>query len=374
MKCVCISCFDYYDIRMKKILQFFQDKNFDTTYIISDFNHFSKSYNDKECKYENTYKIHVPSYNKNLSVKRLYSHMYFSKKVYEKIVEIEPDIIYCIFPPNMLVRELDRYKKNHKSKVILDRYDTWPESFPVGKYERLLKIPFSIWRNLRDKHIDVADLLITVCEKGKIECNEKYPDKITKVLYPYIEPGMIPLYTFDVEEEITFGYLGNINFITNIPLLTNFLYEVSKYKKVVLHIIGGGQKLDELVDSLKNENIKVISHGPIFDEEKKNEIFSECDFGLNLPYEKINSAMALKYIEYLKVGLPIINSGVGDNYYITKENKVGFNINEDSIESLAKKLVKLSSEDINTIHNNCLLVYRNKFVEQKFEEIFKNIL
>lgn len=69
--CICISCFNYYDTRIKMIKSFFESKGYKVTYITSDYNHFDKSY--YTANYPDTIQVHVPKYSKNISFKRLLS-------------------------------------------------------------------------------------------------------------------------------------------------------------------------------------------------------------------------------------------------------------------------------------------------------------
>jgi len=46
-------------------------------------------------------------------------------------------------------------------------------------------------------------------------------------------------------------------------------------------LIGDGERKDWLLSVLKESNIKYTYFGKIFEEEKKKEILSKCDFGFN---------------------------------------------------------------------------------------------
>ena len=93
----------------------------------------------------------------------------------KEINEYKPDLVYCIVPPNSLVKEIGRYKnKNKKVKIIYDIYDMWPESFPYKSKNAIVNLAFKKWASLRDKYINYADLLIAVSQKEKEELDNKY--------------------------------------------------------------------------------------------------------------------------------------------------------------------------------------------------------
>ena len=56
--CVCISCFNCYETRMKGVVEYFNDNHYSTKYFISNFNHYDKEY--YTVNYPNTTQIQVP--------------------------------------------------------------------------------------------------------------------------------------------------------------------------------------------------------------------------------------------------------------------------------------------------------------------------
>lgn len=374
MKCVCISCFDHYNTRMGKVTQFFVSKGFETSYLITDYHHFKKMRYQASYPGMATIQVSVPKYEGNMSVQRLYSHFVFSNKVYKLLKKIRPDIIYCMFPPNSLVKKVSRYKKKTGCKLFFDCYDMWPESFPYGKIGRYLKIPFLLWGNLRDRYLDYADLIISVSEEGRDTLSKKVSGTPVSVIKPALSATDIPRYGFDITDEICFLYLGNINHIIDIKLGADLLSNIAKKKRVVLHIIGEGQYLDSFVELLRKSNIEVILHGVIFETEKKKDIFSKCDFGLNIPKEEIHSSMPLKAIEYMNMGLPFLNGGEGDITEIVEEESVGININREDIQQTVKEIIQLTNQEIRELSKNCVRCYEERFSNENYDEIFREYL
>lgn len=372
MKCVCISCFDYYATRMKNIIHFFEQKGYEVTYIITDFQHFSKE--KYKVDYKNTIQIKVPSYKKNMSLKRLYSHAIFSKQVHKLLNQIKPEFVYCMIPPNSLVKQVARFKKQFmNTKVVYDCYDMWPESLPCGKYKKIVSIPLFFWGRLRDKNIWSGNMLLTVSNAQKEMILKKNQCIPVEVMQPMILESELPDYSFDTDK-LTFCYLGNINHITDINLGVALLSELAKKKTVILHIIGGGQNLDEFSSKLKMNGVIVVKHGVTFDENKKRKIFEKCILGLNIPKAEIHSSMSLKSVEYMHMGLPYINSGEGDNYHIIDQAKIGFNVQPDNLHEIVKKLVEIETKDLIEMSKRCVLYYRDNFSNQKVEQYLGNLL
>lgn len=370
MKCVCISCFNNYDVRMKAVMDCFTAVGFNVTYVISDFNHYSKERFLFEK--DNIKQIHVPQYRHNLSIMRLLSHFYFSVKTKRILDEINPGIIYCMFPPNYLVSEISKYKLKRKVKVILDCFDFWPESLLGPTDRRVYKFPFSVWRNMREKNLRTADLIVCCTSQMKdYYAKQNYP---VQLLWPSISRLPIQVCKTDVSDSITFCIIGMINHIIDIELVIDFLGGIAASKKVNLHIIGEGDNLPMLESKLMVGGVNVIKHGVIFDFEKKWDIISQCNFGLNIPKEKINSGMALKMVEYLSFGLPVINSGMGDSKQLIAERHLGFNLNRSNCTEVARLILQITSDNIMAMSNNCNSTYETFFSGDNLRSFIRKLL
>lgn len=372
-KCICISCSNHYETRIRYIRDFFKNEDIDTIYITSNFNHFEKAF--YKVTYPMAIQIAVPAYKKNISLKRIWSQIVFAWKAYEQIRTINPDIIYCMFPPNSLVPLVARYRKNHMCKVVFDGYDMWPESLPVhGVIKKIITPALKIWAGLRDWYIEMADLIVVVSESFVETAQKKWPKVPVKLLLPGIVPSEIPSYSFDVSDHISFCYLGNINYITDIDLLVEILGRVKSRKKVELHIIGEGQRLDELLSKANNAGIICHPHGVLMDEKAKRDIYSSCNLAINLPKEEIHSTMSLKSVEYMAVGLPYINTGGGDNWEIVEQYNVGVNIDRNNLEKSVRAILELTGNKLEEMKENCISYSNYRFESQNFKEILAEVL
>lgn len=370
-KGVCISCFDFYETRMEGVISFFQNKGYNIDYLISDYQHYKKVY--FKADYDNCVQIRVPSYKNNLSLSRLMSHYVFSKKVYNYLCKEKPSVVFSQFPPNYLTKVLDRYKSRYDAKVILDCYDMWPESFPKKKLAFGLKPFFNLWASIRDKHISCADLILVVSQAHLDVVKTKWKGQKIKILKPSVKSH--PLNICDnLNDCLTFCYLGNVNYITDVELIIKTLSTIRKEKKVTLHIIGEGDNLPILVNGLNEAGVETVTHGVVFDQEEKNRIYSSCSFGINMPKKEINSTMSLKSVEYLSVGLPFINSAGGDSADFVNKYKIGVNIESDSIADSIIRLLSIDKNQIQSMHQNCILLYDQKFKIQNLGEIFDGII
>ena len=120
-----------YPIRVKYLIKYLESKKIKVTIVSADFDHRNKEYYNPENK--EILLIHVPAYSKNLSVKRIFSHIVFSEKCKNICEKIQPDLIYAITPPNFMFKTLCLVKKNRPNmKLIYEIEDLWPETIPLS--------------------------------------------------------------------------------------------------------------------------------------------------------------------------------------------------------------------------------------------------
>ncbi len=362
MNVVIINCFPNLEhSRTEPIRKILNAEEYNVFMITSDFDHFKKK--KLIIPDDGIIQVSVPSYKRNISISRIISHILFVKKTYSLLYKLEPDIIYVKIPPNLLIKSLYKFKKKKNVKIILDIYDLWPESFPNI---RKLTIPlFYIWKNLRDKYLFIADKIITECALYKEKLYLTNADVIYLAQEDYQN---FKLKKVTLNHQLDICYLGSISHLLDIPLTISFLKNLNVLKKIKLHIIGDGELRQRFLDELKNNNISYSYYGVVFDSQKKLEIMSKCQFGLNIMIDSAIVGLSNKSVEYFKTGLILINSIGYDTQNMINDYNTGFNICNENIEKVAKKVALLDAKQINDLKLNS----RNLFLKQFSEEVFKN--
>ena len=349
--------------RTELLKEYYTSKGFEVKTITSDFSHRSKTY----VKPDADTIIHVREYHKNLSVDRLLSHIEFSKGARKACESLNPDIIHCLVPCNSLVKELSKLKKrNNNMKLVFDIIDLWPESMPIKRFKGFF--PFKIWKNLRDKYLKFADVVFCECELYKQYIHRG------KVLYWTNGQNCLEMNPELKEDEISFCYLGSMNNIIDIDLITRFLEACSKRKKCVLHIIGNGEAKETLITDALCVGVNVIDHKEIYDQASKQEIFDECNYGINVMKPSVVVGLTIKSLDYMCGGLPIINTIQGDTKQFCEMWDIGFNLSEKNIKSIAKKVC---GEDLNIQlkrRHNIRNLYNTYFTKKCFFEMLDNTL
>lgn len=363
MNIVIVNCFDTYEQRADMLYRFFTGAGDKVRIYTSDFLHIKKKKRTEGKKDYNL--IPVKPYKKNLSFARLYSHRLFAKSVVRLLDQEKTDILWVLLPPNSLAKEIAEFKKDHPDvKVVFDVIDLWPETMPISN--KLKKLPFfALWAQLRDNSINKADYVVTECDLFRRGlCNVVSSDKLETI---YLAKNFRCNYEENItqEEGIALCYLGSINNIIDISVICKIISTLSHHTQVKLHIIGEGERLEELLQSTKKAGAEVIYHGAVYDWEKKNRIMSLCHYGLNIMKPFVTVGLSMKSMDYFESGLPIINNIRGDIWTFCEHDGIGINYGEHNWEKKALDL-KISRKEVRRFAEN-------NFSEQEFFHKLKKL-
>jgi len=131
---------------------------------------------------------------------------------------------------------------------------------------------------------------------------------------------------------------------------------------------------DWLLSALKENNIKYVYFGKIFEEEEKKEILSKCDFGFNGYKSNTEVALSYKSIDYLSYGLPLINSAKNDTRDYVEKYNIGFNYNENTVDQLIENLKTLKSKELEKMKKNAYQYFLENFTWDKYEAQMSGIV
>lgn len=345
MKAVVLTCYESNEERMKLVIKSLELEGFEVVSYTSNFSHIRKEYRNNIP--EGMIALNALSYKRNLSVSRLYSHNKFARDVFKRVRSDKPDLLYVIAPANSLVKEAYRYKNETGVKLIIDIIDMWPESLPISSRLKSL-LPFKLWKSYRSKYISCADRLITECNLYHEILRDEYKGKIYTLYWARNQKAV--RYELKLEDELSLLYIGSINNIINVDLMVKLVENYGK--KVTVHIIGDGENKTEMIDKL-NRVCEVIYHGPVYDADKKKEIFSRCHAGLNLYKNGLYIGLTVKSIDYFNFGLPVINNIIGDTSEFVNKYNVGINVDDNSILDFDRlKKMRMDNENIYELYED----------------------
>lgn len=374
-KALIFDVYDDYNIRIQYIEAALKRNGYDVNIYFADFDHVRKEYYQNKRIGVNY--IHVEKYEKNLSYGRIHSHARFADSCIEVIKKYENvDLIYCMVPPNSMVKAFSKYKKEHpKVKLWFDVLDMWPESLPASPVVKFLGTPaFSLWRNTRDDHLNDGDIITTECNLFQNEVKGCVDTHKLKTIY-LSQPDRVISRIPSLQDEIHFLYCGSINNIVDVDLMVSFLTQVNQKKKVTLDIIGEGEHRENFLSQLDKNHISYQFHGIVYDEMKKRDIYSNIHFGLNMMKDSVFIGLTMKSLEYLSHGIPFINNIKADTKELVEKEKIGLNLSRNAMDECIDTLVSMSDEEYRQVRKNTEKVFLEEFeekqVSKKLDEVIK---
>lgn len=363
-----------YTIRTSYIQKALIQHGYEVKIFVSDFSHMHKKYIEEKKK--DFIYLHAEKYEKNLSVQRMHSYARFAKDCVQKAEE-EPDVslIYVIVPPNSMVKHFAKYKKRHSEvKVWFDVFDMWPETLPVGAKIKKIAAPIlNQWRYVRDSYMDCADLITAECQMFQEEL-QKHTSHPIQTLRLCQKEERIPSFACSLQKEIRFLYCGSINNIIDIDLIVNFLSSLATRRSVFIDIIGGGEQKDSLLQKLQEVQIPYTYHGFVYDAEKKASIYCRDHFGLNIMKESVFVGLTMKSLDYMKYGLPLINTIQGDTWKAVHEEQIGLNIQNRTILDVVDSLLHMTDEQYEQCCKNVHTYFNTALEEKVFQKNVDTIL
>lgn len=329
MNVAIISCFDTFLDRQKALVKLFLDRGDQVTAFLSDFQHVSKSY--RTAGLDGFTLVHAVSYRKNLSLRRMYSHYVYASSIQRELEQGKWDLVWAIVPPNSLVKRCAEFKRSHpQTKLVFDVNDLWPESFPLGGLKKLP--PFQLWQALRDRNLPEADYIVTECNLFQKRLNLSQTERASTIyLCKPAEAFQLDRTPQLPEDCISLCYLGSINHIIDMDAIASILSSLQSLRQVCLHVIGAGERKEQLLAAAQKAGAKVVDHGSIYDTAEKQAIFNQCHFGLNVMKPTVCVGLTMKSIDYLAGGLPLINTIPGDTWDLIDQYGFGLNWSGEGI-------------------------------------------
>lgn len=372
MKVVIVNCFDPYEQRVDLVYQFFRDKGNEVRVLSSDFRHIEKT-KRTEPKEGYTFFAAEP-YHKNLSIQRMKSHIHLSRDIFAYVESQAEsiDLLWVLVPPNTFVKDAAKIKRNHPNiKLVFDVIDMWPETLPVGKIKNYY--PIKAWGTIRNNRINIADAVVTECSLYQDKLQKYVPCEKMKTLYLARKEKEFCSVPNLPENTISLCYLGSINNIIDIDEIGRIIQSFKKKSPVVLHVIGTGEKKQDLINMARSSGADVVDHGKVYDSKEKQQIFDSCHFGLNVYKPSVYIGLTMKSIDYFEAGLPIINTINGDTWEFIEKFQAGINIHTPQSNNINSSEYELNISYEEEMRSCSRELFDKMFSISAFENRLKDI-
>ena len=329
-----------------------KNRNINLEVITSNFSHRMKKTREKLKKNDNNYKITMisePGYEKNVSLKRFYSHYKMGKnlKKYLNNLSYKPDVIYCAVPSLDIAKVTAKYAKRNNIRLIIDIQDLWPEAFKmvfnVPVVSNIIFWPMKKQANYIYKN---ADDIVAVSETYAYRAsrvNDKYQHKLSVYLgtdLDYFDECKEKNKSIFDDNLVRIVYIGTLGHSYDIKCIVDAIKTLNdrKINNIKFIVMGDGPLKHEFENYAKQKNIYYEFTGRLPYEKMVGRLCS-CDIAVNPISHNAAQSIINKVGDYAAAGLPVISTQECEEYKnLVKEYEIGFNCENGNIQDIVEKL------------------------------------
>lgn len=329
----------------------------ETVLITSDFSHKFKKKKQQQVFPEEyaVQMVETPAYQKNISLKRLYSCSVFAKNL-RKALEAIPDLklVYCAVPSPDAGAVAARLCKERNIPFVLDIQDLWPDAFYMA-----LNIPV-VSNILFAPMKAVSDGLYRNTE-NVIAVSRTYVDRATKDIGHSAKRELVAflgtsLKKFDeaaqaaetVSEETPFtvGYIGTLSYSYDIPLVIEAVASLQEMgRNIRFLVMGDGPLRQQFEEFAAQKGIHAEFTGRLPYEEMVKRLV-QCQAVVNPIVKNSAGSIINKVGDYAAAGLPVVNTQECVEYRELVEGyNCGINCPVGQWEPVAEALEQLMDDE-----------------------------
>ena len=311
--------------------------NGEKTVVTTDFCHSNKKYySQKEIEKSGYNCLHVPSYGRNLSLARIWSHLVFAWRLRKFLNNLPtiPDRVYCAMPTSSAAFICAKYCHRKSIPFIIDVIDLWPDSLiPLTRTKKLLKVLVKPWSYMTRFAYHSADIIIAESrEYGSVASrfNNKaimYPIYLgVDVSYVKLILASNPIKLYKPKDEVWIGYAGNLGQSYDFDTLIDAVKALNGRYRYKLWFIGDGE-MHEYINSSIQKNLICAEITGYIPYKKLLGYLAYCDIAINIFKADTKVVHSYKFNDYAAMGCFILNSLEGETAEMIERYKVGLNFN-----------------------------------------------
>lgn len=337
-KTVLVSAFSNINIGANsRTLAIYNHLDGEKTVVTTDFNHGKKIYYDtEEMSHPDQINLHVPAYKKNLSLKRIWSHIIFARKVKKYLYSLndKPTAVYCAMPTSYAAYMCAKYCKKNGIKFVIDVIDLWPDSLlPLVKGKEIIKFFLFPWSYLTKYAYKQAGAIIG--ESVKYANEAKYYNTKASVHPIYLGVDVNLIKTVKEHNEISMekpdgeiwiAYAGSLGDSYDFDTLLNAVYSIHDKYKYKLWFIGDGVQHDKIEKTINEKGLNANITGFVSHDQLLGYL-SYCDIAVNIFRENTKVVYSYKFNDYVAMDCFVLNSLEGETADMVNSYKIGRNFN-----------------------------------------------
>lgn len=356
----------------------------DSVTIAADFNHPAKDYYPKELSNDKRQiLLHVPSYKKNLSIGRIWSHLMFSWKL-KKYLELNPEkpqVIYCAMPTSSSAYVCAKFCKKHGIKFVVDVIDLWPDSLlPLIKGSSIIKVILFPWTYMTRYAYRNADVIMGESMAYAQEA-KKYNNKAPVFpIYLGVDVDYInsvkSLRAIKLEkpkDEIWIAYAGSLGNSYDFESLLDAVKGIQGQYKYKLWFVGDGVRRKEIEDYIEANSLKAEITG-FLPYEQLLGYLSYMDIAVNIFRANTKVVYSYKFNDYVAMDCFVLNSLKGETADMVDKYQIGRNFNfSDQPLSVVLDDTMAHWEEYSSWRGNHQRLIDEKLDKEKIYSVVKDI-
>lgn len=351
-KVITIAAFGF-DVRERtnergaSFVRAFKRCGYNVTHVSTDFDHAQKSYVDLPLEEivegVKVKRLHVLAYNKNLSIKRILSHLQFARKLRRYLNSLieRPDYIYCVTPTSTSAYVAGKYCKKHGIKFIIDLIDLWPDSLVPLYSSSLITIATSPWSYITHKAYEMADYICGESVKYANHAHQFNPDVPWFPIYLGVNKEKVnrliaesKVEVVDKKAPLRLCYGGDLGNSYGFDAILKALdYIQQKGIQYEMYFVGGGDRQEYIQKYSIEHNLNVLITGkiPYCDYLK---YLSTCDIAFNAFGPNTKVVHSYKFNDYIATGNLVLSNLKGETAEMIDKYKIGLNYEDDTLGNI----------------------------------------
>jgi glycosyltransferase involved in cell wall biosynthesis len=345
------------------------DQGYEVMQFISNFEHRSKTFRSSGHHIltpDAGYTIHmVPSirYRSHVSFRRIRYERTFARNLLQLVKgAVLPDFI-ILAEPSLFYYDilLNRLLLNGKSALVLDVIDVWPELFELVIPRRLRALsdvvlaPLYYWRKRLYRH---ANAIVAVA-RDYLEIARRLTqgnDVLFEVVYwsydsreragaAPVDPAVESLIASKPREEVWVVYAGTLGENYDIQAIIDVAGRLPadlQDRARVRFIVAGDGPQKQLCETHANDGLVFLGRLGAAD---LRVLYQHCDIALCTYKGESTVAMPIKAFDYLRYGLPMVNSLGRDLGELVRTHELGINYDPHEPSSLYRAIEGLVSDE-----------------------------
>ncbi len=298
-----------------------------------------------------------PGYQRNVSLRRVYSHWRFGKALARYLkARKKPDIVYCAVPSLDAAHAAVKYAKRNGIRLVIDIQDLWPEAFQMAfRVSPLSRLFFAPMASRADSIYAAADAVVAVSQTfaaRALRANPKWGDATVVFLGKDLE-------SFDEykanaprlqkpEGERWMAYVGTLGHSYDLKGVMDAMAlcrKEGKAENLRFIVMGDGPLRKAFEAHASDLCVPVTFMGNLPYRDMVPQL-CQCDFAVN-PIKKGSAASILnKAADYAAAGLPVINTQECREYRdLLAGSGAGINCENGNIRQLSNAIARLMVDD-----------------------------